>query len=162
MSLNLFPVRSAIGRAQINGQSFDVLMTPEFSRALSDLLVRVGGSDGMNSSDIEQIARAGAIMQAFDAQPSPPDSVQEGDMFSAADQLQALARKVDSLEREIAQMRSAGPAFDLHSLETLVNMQVAPGVVKGVATGSRGGNAALASLLTALAKCGLVTDSTTA
>jgi hypothetical protein len=36
------------------------------------------------------------------------------------------------------------------------------GVTKQTITGSRGGNAALASLLTALASHGLITDSTTA
>lgn len=44
MSLNLFPVRVPIGRASISGQQVDVLMTPEFSRALADLFERVGGT----------------------------------------------------------------------------------------------------------------------
>lgn len=43
MTLNLFPVRAPIGRATMAGQQFDVMMTPEFSRALADLFERVGG-----------------------------------------------------------------------------------------------------------------------
>lgn len=49
----------------------------------------------------------------------------------------------------------------LDDIQVLIGMQDArTGVVKGVATGSRGANVALASLLTALDKSGLVTDQT--
>lgn len=47
--LNLFPARAAIGQADASGK---VYMTPEFSRALGQLLVRVGGPDGMSNDDL--------------------------------------------------------------------------------------------------------------
>lgn len=60
MALNLFPARVAIGRVtDASGTSSDVLMTPEFSRALSDLFVRVGGANGMGSDDIAALAASG-------------------------------------------------------------------------------------------------------
>ncbi len=51
--LNLFPTRVPIGYAQQDGT---VLMTPEFSRALSNLVTRVGGENGSSSNDIEAMA----------------------------------------------------------------------------------------------------------
>lgn len=56
MSLSLFPARVPIGRTtDSTGKLLDVLMTPEFSRALADLLVRVGGPDGAGTDDIEAL-----------------------------------------------------------------------------------------------------------
>jgi len=49
-TLNLFPARVAIGVVQENGT---VLMTPEFFRALTDVLQRVGGEGGSDNSDLE-------------------------------------------------------------------------------------------------------------
>lgn len=48
-SLNLFPARVAIGRADASGA---VYMTTDFSRALADLLVRVGGPNGASVDDL--------------------------------------------------------------------------------------------------------------
>lgn len=54
--LNLFPARVPIGRATgADGRTVDVLMTPEFARALSDLLVRVGGSNGIAPDDLASL-----------------------------------------------------------------------------------------------------------
>ncbi|WP_369271653.1 hypothetical protein AB5J55_17905 [Streptomyces sp. R11] len=50
----------------------------------------------------------------------------------------------------------------LRHLGTTLGFYGAAATTKPVVTGSRGGNAALASLLTALANLGLVTDNTTA
>jgi hypothetical protein len=55
--LNLFPARVPIGRATTpDGRQVDVLMTIEFARALSDLLVRVGGPTSMDNSELADLA----------------------------------------------------------------------------------------------------------
>ncbi len=51
-TLNLFPSRVAIGTVQQNG---DVLMTPEFFRALTDLLKRVGGTSAPTADELEAL-----------------------------------------------------------------------------------------------------------
>ena len=56
VTLNLFPARVAIGTANVAGTEVPVLMTPEFFRALSDLLQRVGGPTGTATGDIEEMA----------------------------------------------------------------------------------------------------------
>lgn len=54
MSLRLFPARAAIGTAiDSTGRSYNVYSTPEFNRALSALLVRVGGETAFSIDDIE-------------------------------------------------------------------------------------------------------------
>lgn len=56
MTLRLFPARAAIGTAiDKDGRSFSVFSTPEFNRALSALLVRVGGEEAASNSDIETL-----------------------------------------------------------------------------------------------------------
>src|ERR1044071_5798540 len=60
-TLNLFPARVPIGYADSNGQ---VLMTPEFFRALTDLLQRVGGPSAPDNADLDiaaSIAQAPVI-----------------------------------------------------------------------------------------------------
>lgn len=47
--LILFPARAAIGQADSAGR---VMQTPEFARALADLLIRLGGTDGASITDI--------------------------------------------------------------------------------------------------------------
>lgn len=103
-TLNLFPIRVPIGTVKdSSGQERDVLMTPEFSRALSALLNRVGGSDGTSSADIEALAIE-ALM------PSP---VIQPDVFPAADTI-ALAQEVAALRRQVQglaqQLATASPA----------------------------------------------------
>lgn len=65
-TLNLFPARVAIGTVMIDGQPADVMMTPEFFRALSDLLQRVGGPSGPDAGDIVAIANE-ALQNSLDA-----------------------------------------------------------------------------------------------
>ncbi|MGZ5029075.1 MAG: glycosyl hydrolase family 28-related protein [Methylobacter sp.] len=64
------------------------------------------------------------------------------------------------------QLKTPGGLFPIQAWEasgaTRIGFQGATAIAKPAITGSRGGNAALASLLTALASYGLITDSTTA
>lgn len=55
-TLNLFPARVAIGTVKTEAGEMPVMMTPEFFRALTDLLTRVGGPSGTNTGDIELMA----------------------------------------------------------------------------------------------------------
>jgi len=71
-TLNLFPARVAIGVVQENGT---VLMTPEFFRALTDVLQRVGGTAGADGVDLELLAN--------NTQPPAVDFGQFYDMLAA-------------------------------------------------------------------------------
>lgn len=63
--LNLFPVRVPIGRATgADGRAVDVLMTPEFARALSALLVRVGGANGLSTDEIAAMSASAPVPDA--------------------------------------------------------------------------------------------------
>lgn len=66
-TLNLFPARVAIGNVDVDGIVRPVMMTPEFFRALSDLLTRVGGPNGTDSGDIEETAEE-ALRNTLDLQ----------------------------------------------------------------------------------------------
>jgi hypothetical protein len=56
-ALNLFPARVPIGSLTgPDGRRYEVLMTTEFSRALADLLTRVGGASGMDNGELAALA----------------------------------------------------------------------------------------------------------
>lgn len=64
MILNLFPVRVPIGRLDGSGQ---VLMTPEFARALAALLERVGGVESESlTTVINQLGDVTNIVNSID------------------------------------------------------------------------------------------------
>lgn len=105
--VNLFPVRVPIGAVQVDGS---VLMTPEFARALSDLMVRIGGA---NSLDLNE------VIAMFATEPSAMAAT--ADLATDVDQLalQALvfresAARVATLERRVEDLarllNSTGPA----------------------------------------------------
>lgn len=96
-TLNLFPARVAIGTADVDGIEVPVLMTPEFFRALSDLLQRVGGPAGTATSDIEEMA-----LQSL-------TPVVDMSAFSGLDALQT----VDSIYAANAAMQAASDALAL-------------------------------------------------
>lgn len=65
MILNLFPVRVPIGRVDQSGQ---VLMTPEFARALASLLERVGGVGSPSlTTVISQLGDVTNIVNSMDS-----------------------------------------------------------------------------------------------
>lgn len=161
MPINLFPARVPIGRVtDSTGKEHDVLMTVEFSRALADVLQRIGGANGLGSDDL-------AVMSALFESPSPPNDATAAVSAAAQDSVMgaitSLRQEVDMLRQEVA--AAVAPAATVQKIEDLfvmLNMAKEPAALtKNTATGSRGANAALASLLTALASSGLVIDSTT-
>lgn len=68
MALFLFPVRASIGSVKLpDGTVLQTTIAPEFVRALSDLLERVGGSESVDVSSLELAASyQAALVQAND------------------------------------------------------------------------------------------------
>lgn len=59
MPLSLFPSHCPIGRIRLpDGTEAEVLMTPEFARAMGDLFERVGGDTAMSNGDL-------AVLESF-------------------------------------------------------------------------------------------------
>jgi hypothetical protein len=96
MSLNLFPARVPIGRFQDEkGNQVDVLSTPEFVRALSALLERVGGADG---ADMASLALAASY------QPAQMQSMLEqalSALESSRAEVVQLAQRIEGLEAQL-------------------------------------------------------------
>src|SRR4051812_1868022 len=92
--INLFPTRVAIGVAKPDGK---VYMSDEFSRALSDLLERMGGALGMSTDDIAaEIATGNAL----------------GSVGQMQQQIEALQLEVAALSAQLA----AQPPIDAEVL----------------------------------------------
>lgn len=223
MALNLFPVRVPIGRVTgPDGRALDVLMTPEFARALADLLVRIGGANGMGTDDIAALASTEApAAQVLALMGKVEELRAQVELVAPAvalyRQIEAMRAELAMIEDPAAQVRyiltryapllsptftgtpkaptaavdtntdqlattkfvlaqasSANPVADgvaaagistrfaradhVHPTDTTRQAAIAAATV----TGSRGGNAALTSLLSGLAGQGLIINSTTA
>lgn len=192
--LNLFPARVPIGRSVgPDGRTVDVMMTQEFARALSDLLVRVGGTNGMGTDELAALTSTESQDQLV---PALLNEVRE--LRTLIDQVApalALQRQIDAMRAEVAMIQdpSAVVRYILTRYAPLLSpkftgVPTAPTaaagtnttqlatceftttaaatkqdkIIAGNVTGSRGGNAALASLLGVLAGQGLITNGTTA
>lgn len=164
MPISLFPARAAIGRGILpDGSSVDILMTIEFARALGDVLQRIGGADGTPTAAIEAMINALTASSVF-TYPAPVPLASNVDSMIAGEsaQISALRSEVADLRILISMASGSDLRSQLEEIRVILGMQDArPGIMKGTATGSRGANAALASLLTALAQSGLITDNTT-
>jgi hypothetical protein len=126
MSINLFPARVPIGRVQMpNNQQLDVLMTPEFSRALADVFARIGGTNGMGSDDM-------ALLESFATIPTVPDA-QAGSALVAAPadqsaQIATMLAQIEALRAEVgAYQPYAALAQQLEDIRVLLGMQEDPG-----------------------------------
>lgn len=224
MALNLFPVRVPIGKVTgPDGRTFDVLMTPEFSRALSDVFTRIGGANGMGTDDLAALAAIDTStvqVQALRAEVAELRALVEvaAPALMLQAQVENMRAELSMIEDPAAQVRyiltryapllspkfqgiptapTAVPDTATDQLATcnfvlnqagdtgpLMNGALpAPGgskryaradhvhpsdsskqnaITRATVTGSRGGNAALTSLLSGLSGQGLVTDNTTA
>lgn len=167
MAINILPARVPIGRVTPDG---GVLMTPEFARLLSDLLGRVGGENGMSADDLA--ALASSDWSAPQISGAAAAAVDPG---LSTDQPEAAAIRIDleSVQRLVALVQPAAAFLqELESIRVQIGMMDdAAALVRylqtkekppGTVTGSRGGNAALTSLLTVLASSGIIINSTTA
>lgn len=101
--LNLFPARVPIGSVTgADGRQYDVLMSAEFSRALSDLLVRVGGPTGLGADDLGMLAATDVDYSA---------------------QIAAMHQKIDALEQQLqAAMALNGRLAQLSNLVQGIEM----------------------------------------
>jgi hypothetical protein len=122
MGLNLFPVRVPIGKAiDASGKTLDVLMTPEFSRALSDLFVRVGGETGSSSDDIETLAAEGLVptpaAPAADQQPDTPPEV-----AALMNELVQLRQQMQALQQQFEQFTQPAPSSNADLEELIFSM----------------------------------------
>jgi hypothetical protein len=222
--LNLFPARVPIGRATApDGRTVDVLMTQEFSRALTDLLVRVGGANGMDVNELAALASTEDYSQQVLALRAEVAELRA--LVEQAAPALALQRQIEAMRIELALIEDPAaavryilvkyapllsphfqgiPTAPTASIDTntdqlattqfvlaqasttapLMNGALpAPGgstryaradhvhpsdnskqgtIATATVTGSRGGNAALTSLLSGLAGQGLIINSTTA
>lgn len=224
-TLNTLPPNVAIGTVQdAAGNTLQVMPSPEFLRAQTSLLARVGGTVGLGSDDlaalsetevapgqvlalrmevnalraeletlaavlahvprlaqIEQLKREIAEIEdpaalvryvltrfarldspTFTGVPKAPTAAQDTNTTQIAttafyaNQASLVAPQPDGAAVPGTSLRFAR-ADHVHPTDT--SRQAA--ITKGTVTGSRGGNAALASLLTVLAGQNLITDSTT-
>lgn len=170
-TLNLFPVRVPIGKAGAPGErQMDVLMTPEFARALSSILERVGGPDGVSTTELEKMIKA-LQLQALQLIDQIASLFELTDALEAEVQDQAITEAAEpgQVGRDFSdlQLHGLGAAVAaltprLDDIALLLALQSGPASPqKNIVTGAKGGNAALTSLIAALAKSGIITDSTT-
>lgn len=109
--LNIFPARVPIGSVTDQaGRTYDVLMTPEFARALGDLMTRVGGTVSLTADEI-------AALVAIDTTDGAALAVLQRMVVDLAAQLQtqaSMAARVGALERRLEDLarlaHGIGPA----------------------------------------------------
>jgi hypothetical protein len=132
-TLNLFPARVAIGNVQADGT---VLMTPEFSRALTAVLARIGGPLGMSSDDL-------AALAAFCVDVGTTDTRSQ-DVAAALTWTQPIDRNaLDDIRKEIAMMPDYAAAFG--SLGTMAKQNanavaITGGTINGTSIGATARN----------------------
>lgn len=191
MGLNLFPVRVPIGKAGApDGRQLDVLMTPEFARALASILDRIGGPDGFSTTElakmikalqlqalqlVDQIAAlfelANALAEEVNDQAvtaaSTPDHMAvdftDLQLHGLGAAITAAAARLDDIDLQQS-MPAPSSAFAQQVADLALMLALheePPPLQKNTVTGAKGGNAALTSLLAALTKSGIITDLTT-
>lgn len=132
-TLNLFPARVAIGNVQPDGS---VLMTPEFSRALTAVLARIGGPLGMSSDDLAALGAFGVDVGRVDTQAQ--------DVAAALTWTQPIDRAVlDDIRKEIAMIPDYSAA--LGSLGTMAKQNanavaITGGTINGTSIGATARN----------------------
>lgn len=139
-TLNLFPARVPIGLVQPDGT---VLMTPEFSRAMRALNVRLGGPDGMGSDDLAILASVVSQTNATQTQAiedigaveSPDWSGQVAALLAEVQDLRNQANQVIQLQAELAEIRKelAGQALALGEQQLRAELAEVRKTLEGVA-----------------------------
>lgn len=109
-SLNLFPVRVPFGRfTDAAGKNYDVLMTPEFARALSDLMKRIGGTTGLSTEEISMLA-ASVPSESATVAALQQHVADLSAQLEAAHQVAARVAKLEKMVEQLAYLASeAGP-----------------------------------------------------
>lgn len=121
MSLNLFPARVPIGTMKdAAGVEQEVLMTVEFSRALTALFERVGGANGLSNEDLAVLS-----LQTPTADAVAQQGVEELRLNQPLDlgaQVAVLAQKINDIEAVQAAGASAQTAALNRRIEDLEAM----------------------------------------
>lgn len=120
MNLNLFPVRVPIGTGtDKTGAQIDILMTPEFARALSSLFNVLNGSSGESLTEL-----AALLYQALVPVPAPMVADHFDTQPDFAGQIAALRSEVADLA--LALQPAATPTFADSQYGDQVLVPVAP------------------------------------
>ena len=99
-TLNLFPARVPIGRLTLpDGSEVDVMMTPEFFRALSLVFVRLGGPNGMGADDLAALVLQ-VPQQDAEARQATAD-LQMTQAFDQGAQVALLARQIEDMQGQV-------------------------------------------------------------
>lgn len=114
-TLNLFPARVPIGTVDEYGS---VLMTPEFFRALTDLLARVGGPTAPDNSDLDvmsSIIEAPAVDfgRFMDAALSQQSSEAFAALAEAHKAIEALSAQIDQSVAKLAELEKRAESLDV-------------------------------------------------
>ena len=112
--LNLFPHHVPIGRADASGA---VRMTPEFSRALTDVFSRLGGAAGDGTEDLAAEAAVSAPVPM-----GGPAGVPDAPVDALAARVAELAKMVEALQLELLEARLpvASAATDTREMELVI------------------------------------------
>lgn len=152
--------QSPLSAAMPNGDLVDVNndVTPEWHAFFVRLLTRTGGTQGVDTGALQQ------QINTETAQRTAADAALHSELTSVSN---AGASTASSLNASIAAEASTRAYADSQLLPKnggvtgLIGFQGSPPISRPTVTGAKGGNAALASLLSALATYGLITDSST-
>jgi hypothetical protein len=132
-------------------------VTPAWRAFLIGLYGRTGGAPGGTLASAADLLTEQAAREAADAALSTSLSSEEA-ARAAGDAANATAVAAEQSAREAADAR----LLPTHGGTTgTIGFQGAAPIGRPVVTGAKGGNTALASLLSALASYGLLTDTTT-
>lgn len=120
VALSLFKSNAAIGAVQPDGS---VLPSPEFVRAMSALLARVGGAIGMSVDDLallastvaqpDQVARRAATDAAI--APAVDQSALIAALLGKVASLQAQVAQIESTHAEISKLRKSLAGLELQA-----------------------------------------------
>jgi hypothetical protein len=119
-ALNLFPERAAIGRVDARG---NVYMTPEFTRALATLLVRVGGPVGSSMDELALELATGGVPVTLHLERAVEElehklaqsaelTARMAQMSAALEQLAHEAAQAEQLTARLAQLRQHVEALE--------------------------------------------------
>jgi hypothetical protein len=134
-------------------------LTPAWRGFFQALLARTGGSSGQSTAQVEaQITAEAATRAAADSSLATAISTERTAREVAVSNEATLRASADAQLLPIGGGTMFGPLLANGGFAVLGAAAVR---TRPVVTGSRGANAALASLLTALASYGIVTDSST-
>lgn len=120
-TLNLFPARAPIGTVTVDGVESSVMMTPEFFRALTDLLNRVGGPTGVSNTTLEVLSST-AENQPVDLTPFADIAI-----YQTPDQGASIAQALQQIADQAAQLLAESRAMLTETNKAIESLAVQVG-----------------------------------